>query len=157
MIKKDFIKYFPLIVSVKISAIIIIVNYFAFKSSLYWKIYWLDMAVHFLGGLALGFLFLYIITGLKEKGVFLLPKLITFLAILSFATLGGVLWEIFEYLLREFFYPVFTMKRNLIFGEVRYQDTISDLGFDLLGGFLAALLSTFYIRYNDYDAKDKNS
>ncbi len=62
----------------------------------------------------------------------------------------------FEYVIREFFSPLIDLRRNLVFGEIGYQDTISDLGFDFLGGLFAGLFSVLYIRYNESHARKRN-
>ena len=99
---------------------------------LYWKLWWFDMVLHFLGGLwiTLGGYYIFSLSGYfkkispDKKWVFVLPLLA-----LVFA---GSAWEIFEYLLGII--PI----KGYVF------DTCLDLAMDILGGGLAC----FFIAKN---------
>ncbi len=95
---------------------ILLVNYAAMKFHWYYSIAWFDMLMHFLGGLWLGFAFLW----LKGAGASYPKILLGVLAV-------GILWEVFELLIhQQFLQEPFDL-----------PDTFSDLFFDLLGGSVA--------------------
>lgn len=99
--------------------------------NLYYLFWWLDGALHFLGGfwIVLVFNFLMKHFGLNlTGGQARLAFLVIFLGLTAFA---GVLWEFFEFGLNRYIVHI---------GFITYEDTLSDLFFDLLGGALALLL-----------------
>jgi len=103
--------------------IIFLLNYLAMKFYWYYSIWYFDILMHFLGGIWLGFAFLYLFS--IEKITFNLILKILFVTLLI-----GIGWEIFEILID-----------NFITGKYfNYLDTISDLLFDLAG----SLFVVFY-------------
>ena len=99
---------------------IFIVNYIAKEFYWYSSIWWFDMLMHFLGGLWLGLVFIWLFFG-KEIN----SKL--FLKIILGVFLIGFFWEIFEIIVNNF-----TIKDSF-----NILDTISDLCFDVAGGIFA--------------------
>lgn len=102
-------------------------NLLALRYFLYWRTWWYDIPMHFLGGLICAAIVLWFVAyevppGLRSK--------VNRLALTVIATLIiGILWEIFEY------------KTGITKGEIGYwQDTIHDIGMDLAGGLAAYLL-----------------
>ncbi len=91
--------------------------------SLYWTHLWLDMPMHFFGGVcvALGY------SILPFFGIRFTPALENWRAYLSFVLFIGVCWEIFEYL-----NGISLVSES----EVLFVDTGIDLTLDLLGGYL---------------------
>jgi len=102
--------------------------------SWYWIVPWVDMPMHFAGGLWVALLFFY----LNEKYLKINGKTAVSLTTVSFGALIGVLWEFFEYIY-SFLFPssamfILNMPINL------YKDTLSDLFFDIVGAmFFCAL------------------
>ncbi|MBY0376433.1 hypothetical protein K2P96_00455 [Patescibacteria group bacterium] len=90
----------------------------------YYTVWWFDMLMHFLGGLWVGLFFSYVFFGTIDTKRFIF-KVIAYLFVV------GVLWEIFEF------------ATNNVIGHDPFNilDTVSDLFFDLAGGFFAL----FYI------------
>jgi hypothetical protein len=105
---------------------------------LYWNSFWFDGLAHFLGGFAMGLIFLWIwfASGIFERSV---PnKREAFLAAVLFALFIGVSWEFFE-----FVYGI----ANPVGGNYPI-DTFHDVCFDFIGGVIAGLLGrikSFYV------------
>ena len=98
---------------------------------LYWTTNWIDQSIHFLGGISVGFLFLwfFIFSGLfKSSNLNTKGARTSFLIYLSIVS---ILWEIYEYRIGLTHYSI-----PFIF------DTISDLSMDLFGGILVYLLAS---------------
>ncbi len=101
---------------------IFIVNFAAMKFYWYSAIWWLDMPVHFLGGvwLALAIIWLFPKEFLSSREIF---KIIIGVLLL------GILWELFEISVNE----------SLLNNPFNILDTLSDLSFDLAGGLAGVL------------------
>lgn len=94
---------------------------------LYYLIWWLDAAHHFLGGLWLILFFKFIFKRLgADHG---------FLKLLGMAAVVGILWEF-----AEFVWDRFIWQSGFTYLAGTYDDTLSDLFFDLLGGAVGFLL-----------------
>jgi hypothetical protein len=80
-------------------AILAVINYIAGAFYFYWTISWFDNVVHFLGGVCVGLISIWIfyVMGLLTKGRPSLKRAI--LTSLAFVLAVGVAWEIFEYLI----------------------------------------------------------
>lgn len=101
----------------------------AFWFKLYYLFLWLDMAQHFLGGIWIALIF-----NLCVKRFSLPFSLSVFLfaaTILGAVAFAGVLWEFFEFVLNRYIVNI---------GFLGYEDTLSDLFFDLLGGAVGFIL-----------------
>lgn len=94
---------------------------------LYWKYLWLDMPMHFLGGVcvALGFSILPFLR------INLPPRMRTLPAYLAFVLFVGILWETFEFANGI---SLVSEKEHLL------SDTLIDLILDLCGGYLGYLI-----------------
>lgn len=98
------------------------VNFLANKFFWYSSIWYLDMIMHFLGGLWVGLFAFYIFA---PENIF--PRLI--LKILLFVLFVGIGWEVYEILVDK------VVTQN----SFNILDTSSDLFFDLSGGLYAIL------------------
>lgn len=98
--------------------------------ALYWDVDWFDTMVHFVGGLSMGFLFLWIwyVSGFVSKSTPTKRKAIVSALIFTIAI--GLSWEIFEYV----FDIANPTKGNYI------GDTTLDLFADICGGLLAGFI-----------------
>ena len=126
--------------------IIAVANAFAEHFFLYWRLPWLDMVMHFLGGIWIGLTVLWIYylsdkfkdipeNRRKASYVYLLAGIVTLVI--------GIFWEIFEFNI-DFF---------ITFNEFNgFYDTISDILF-AVGG---AILSVRYFVYKEYYKKQEN-
>ena len=99
-----------------------VTSWLAVEYSLYWRIWWLDIPMHLLGGLWAGIFSVWLIARRDNH-----PSL---LWCLTFALFVGVAWEVFEYsegiaAAYHFSYPF---------------DTAKDLAMDLLGAIFGWIL-----------------
>jgi hypothetical protein len=103
-----------------------VANYFYF----YWIYWWFDNISHFLGGLAMGLFWFYVL-----RLFFRFGEEVSFMQVLKVVGLIvlviGIGWEIFEYI---------TGTANPSKGETYWQDTSYDLVDDMLGALVAALI-----------------
>src|SRR3989344_7365145 len=122
-------KYSILYTAFVLIALLAVVNFFALSFYLYWTIWWLDNAVHFLGGFSLGFFMLYIFS---ESGFFgnnLSFSKAIFLSFVAVMMAGGA-WEVFEY------------ANGLTDSVENYAlDVVHDLLFDALGAIFTLLIA----------------
>jgi len=95
-----------------LSALLALFHIHALETFLYWKNVWLDVPVHFLGGLTIG--------------VFLVGFLVRFRPVWyvlgAVGAIGG--WEVFEYL----------------FGVARESNYVFDMSLDVLMGVLGVMV-----------------
>ena len=110
--------------------VFILVSYgLALWFKLLYLFWWLDMAHHFLGGAWIALFFNWCAKRFSSQvsaGAFLFAT-----AVLGAVALAGVFWEFFEFILNRYVINI---------GFLGYEDTLSDLFFDLLGGALAFLV-----------------
>jgi hypothetical protein len=126
-----------LYLSLGLAILIAVIHNKAMELHLFWTYPWLDLFLHFLGGLWLSItsLWLFFFSGLfklkiNKKNIFL----VAFLSIL----IVGLSWEVFEIAI------------GLSFGEPNFiTDTISDIAMDFLGAFLAYKLFTYSFLKNE--------
>lgn len=112
--------------SVVISIILVFVlNALGMYSFWYSSISWYDMLVHFLGGVFIGFLLLYLFPQLRT-----LPTKRTIHLIILGVVIIGVGWELFEY-------AVWMLTHDT---PNAFSDAISDVICDTFGGALAVSL-----------------
>lgn len=114
--KKFLIRLVPLIF------FIFLLNYLAMKFYWYSSVWYLDMPMHFLGGVWLG-LAVILFFKIKEISFILILKII--LGVLFI----GILWEFFEVIVNDYTTQNYF---NLL-------DTLSDLSFDISGGMFAII------------------
>jgi len=120
--------------------IIFIGNNLAIVNTWYFKYKWLDLPIHFLGGLFVGLLALYlyfykdIMGAVKHNSAFA----IIVIGVLT-VSFTGILWEFFEYLLDY-------IRIAPIFFQFDSKDIMGDLLFDILGGAAAGLTYLFLWR-----------
>jgi uncharacterized membrane protein len=97
----------------------------AFAYYLYWRFPWYDILMHFLGGVVVGAVYLWVV---RYELPASLKKYETFAYVFLFALVIGILWEIFEYFVgidREFS------------RATRQFDTALDLVMDVSGATLS--------------------
>lgn len=117
-----------------IVAVMITIHFSAIELGLYSGKVWIDMPLHFLGGVLLGILWLYL-----SKKIFSSPPSypLTIFQTGSFALLGSFAWEALELAASKFF-PVFALQYK--FYSFTVSDVISDMALGLLGGIIVAIL-----------------
>ena len=101
---------------------IFLLNYLAMNFYWYSSIWYFDMLMHFLGGFWLGLTFIWFfkIEKISSKTIF---KIILEVLLIS------ILWEVFEVVL----------DKNITGNIFNVLDTVSDILFDIAGGFFAIL------------------
>ena len=115
--------------------LIVVAHGWALSSSAYFYVWWLDSVLHFSGGFWLAALAIFVLVSREKIYSSEHPFFLFFIA-MSFVALMGMLWEFSEYGLDLFFGRVgqtTALQQGL-------KDTMSDLFFDLAGGFLAHLI-----------------
>ncbi len=117
-------KPFSIIVLVLIY-LIFILDMIAGQYSLYWRFWWFDIVMHFLGGFFIALLSYYVFF-LSGYFIKISKKFSVFVVSLIFVLVIGVLWEVFEYVIK-----VSTAQSNYIL------DTNLDLLMDTLGWLVA--------------------
>lgn len=97
---------------------------------LYWKLWWFDMVLHFLGGLWIALVSYYILffSGYKRKFKKVKEKYSITILILVLVIGVGVLWEVFEYVM------------GAVPKTGHILDTCLDLLMDIIGGSVGYLL-----------------
>lgn len=93
---------------------------------LYWRIWWLDIPMHALGGLTVGLLGAWAIETLSRQG-WVFSRATAYCSLASFVLVVGCFWEFVEYLIGYTFNTI---------GSYRW-DTVKDVAVDLAGGSLA--------------------
>ncbi len=108
---------------------VFVLNLLATYLHLYWVFSWFDMLMHFLGGVAAGYL-VYIILYKKASSLQQDSPVLFIFLIVGGTLVIGFLWEILEVVLDTFF-------RSQLAPAL--SDSLSDLFFDALGGMVAGL------------------
>lgn len=98
-------------------------TWLAIAHSLYWRLWWLDIPMHVLGGVWAGLCGAWLVARRGHS--------FSIIGCVAFALAVGVAWEIFEYSVGLTDSPFMS-----------YQlDTAKDILMDCVGGFLAALIA----------------
>jgi len=116
--------------------LIFIAHSFALYFSLYWRYWWFDNVLHFLGGLWLASVAIWFIYFAGKIKAEFIPAFSAIIAIVSFAVFGGVLWEFYEFS----FDILFAKNGQMAFAQLGLADTMSDLFFDMIGGLTIAVV-----------------
>ncbi|MEK6760343.1 MAG: hypothetical protein AABX93_00280 [Nanoarchaeota archaeon] len=116
---------------------VILWNAIFVMTGLYDKFLWLDIPMHFIGGIAVAYSFLLTLDYLHREKYLKLNKLFLFIFSVSLASLFAVGWEFYEFLTQLF--------TGIIY-QPSIADTMKDLFLGLLGGASASLI--FILRRN---------
>src|SRR3989344_7735721 len=93
---------------------------------------WIDIPMHFLGGIAIAYTIILFLRYFSEEGfIGINRKFLHVLLIISLVALVAVLWEFYEFLMFYFFGIIMQPSLN---------DTIGDFLYGLLGGLVGALI-----------------
>ena len=115
-----------LLFSLLLSAAIAVANTYAIERFWYWEYPWVDLPMHFAGGVLIGILSLWaagrIGRNLRAGGLLWIVLAV------------GVAWEIFEY----------SVGAVVVIKDSYPLDTLSDLAMDVCGAFLPLFLSRFF-------------
>lgn len=113
---------FTLKVSIGLLAILFSAYFFVTFSSCCESWWWLDIALHFLGGFSTALFFIFVFQNTYKKT----SKLFFVFLILGGVVLLGVLWEFFEWFLDYF-------QILSVISQPSLNDTMADFAMDLLG------------------------
>lgn len=105
-------------------ALIFGTHFIALEGALYWKYVWMDVPLHFAGGLWLALASAWALLALKRP----LDERFIF----SFVILGSIAWEIFEALIGS------PREANFLF------DTVLDLTMDMAGAIAGFMLARLF-------------
>lgn len=135
MFKNKLILFFIVILLFLIASL----NWLAFSFYWYWRIWWFDLLMHFLGGVVVAALsyFFYLLLINKRLSFF---RLLT-LTVASALIVGG-LWEVFEFSIDAYWSAHVNIKSLQIL-QAGWWDTLLDLLFDFLGGITCGLVIYF--------------
>lgn len=115
-----------------------VLNIVAVELYLYWTVWWIDMVVHFFGGMWVALIstwFLSLFFSIKDWSL----KKILFVAICS-SIFVGILWELYE---------LYFGMTSLSDGIYYVTDTSSDLLMDTIGGIIGFInISKILEKYN---------
>lgn len=114
--------------------IILISHLIAVAYDLYIKVFWFDLILHFLGGVALGLSALRIFAKQLDQT----KPWFKFLIAVMFAVLGSFAWELFEFSALQLF-PNLAYKSYLYSPAV--GEALSDMLAGLMGGVAAGLIN----------------
>jgi hypothetical protein len=121
----------PLLIWILILSFVLALLHLTFtKLSIYWSVWWADNLVHFVGGIVVALIGFWILYFSQKK----IPasKTKSFVTIVAFVILIGILWEVFEY------------KAGIVQASIEtYKlDTLHDLFSDLCGGIVGWFVCT---------------
>ncbi|MCH7883074.1 hypothetical protein IIA95_01495 [Patescibacteria group bacterium] len=103
----------------------------------YYKIWWLDIALHFAGGFwIVAFVFWFLLYRATRLNV---PSWMLLVSFVSFSVLIGVFWEFFE-----FSFDYFARFYDVAPAQLGLSDTLSDLLFDFLGALIASIYFLYF-------------
>lgn len=108
-------------------AVIATLHFSALQFYLYWRLWWFDILTHFLLGLWIAMSFLWLFFQFGFVNIIKNSKNNNLKIALLSSFFIGIAWEIFEY----HFGISFVSAPNYL------TDTITDISFDLIGGFVA--------------------
>ena len=114
---------------VGLSVAVAIIHYFACEYSLYWAISWFDILMHFLGGLLMGFIALFVFFTSEKISFPKNNRVLIFSLTIGFVLIVGLIWELWE------LFVGFSDVLNDV------GDTILDLIMDTAGAIVAYLLT----------------
>lgn len=108
-------------------------NFLAFNYYWYWRIWWFDLLMHFLGGMAVAVLITSLYYLIVPRGRL---SQLRFLGLVILGTLVvGILWEVFEFGVDAYWSAHVNIKSLQIL-QAGSRDTLSDLLFDLFGALI---------------------
>ncbi|MEG0798928.1 MAG: hypothetical protein RR228_01475 [Bacilli bacterium] len=123
------------------------------KGFFYTYAYW-DEMLHFTSAIMLGILGFSILLSLDDRSTKIkFSPFVVALFALCFTMAAGVVWEIFEYTMDEFFLTnmqKFMLENGKQFiGHAAVADTMKDLIIDTIGGLIISVMGYFSIRNNN--------
>lgn len=107
---------------------------FAYVLNFYDIFLWIDIPVHFLGGLAVGHMFILFFNFFEKKNLIKIKsELIFFILLISLVCFMGVLWEFYEFLMINLF-------------GCKWQEEVANVLLDLFMGIFGGGVSFVLFR-----------
>ncbi len=126
---------------VLILALVLVLNFFAFQFFWYWKFWWFDLVMHFLGGLTVGYLVIFI-TQIYHREYFLNQFKsradILALVLISAFIVGGA-WELFEFSVDQH-QALPLLIKSIATLQMGLKDSLLDILLDLIGASVSAFI-----------------
>lgn len=146
LIKKIFRISFSRLVSIVYYIYMFFAGFLGVVLAFYVKIEWWDILIHFLMGLLISVLSIYILNlTIYKKDKSKHNLFFTFLFMISFAMLVGVLWEIIEFtgdaIFNAGYQRYVTYSGEILIGREAIIDTMTDLLMELLGSITGVLFT----------------
>ena len=119
--------------------VILIAHVFIAYFGLYTSISWIDIVMHFIGGVWVSLLFFSLLGHTVNESLYTdtIECLKIIILAVSFTVFVGVLWEFFEFTM--------TMITSMPFqGDI--VDTMGDLLMDIVGGIVGGIVSVYLTR-----------
>ncbi len=115
-----------------------VLNWFVSMMYLHWTIWWIDIILHFLGGLSVALFFLWFCATKFDLKNWSSRKIL--FAVLGCVILVGVLWELYE-----LYFGLTFLSDGLSY----FADTFSDLIMDVVGGLTGFLYIQLLLKNNE--------
>ena len=109
---------------------VLITHFFLLFFSIYWVFPWLDIPMHFIGGVSLSITYFLILQFSQKENYLRMNSFFKILFIFALVSLTAVFWELFEFSVE------FISGRNL---QGDLKDTMIDLFLGMLGGLFTAI------------------
>ena len=146
LVKKIFRITFSRVVSIVYYLYMFLAGFLGVVLSFYVKVEWWDILIHFLMGLAVSVLSIYVLNlTVYKKDTSKHNLFFTFLFMLSFTMLVGVLWEILEFtgdaIFNMGYQRYVTYDGEVLIGRAVLIDTMTDLLMELLGATIGIVFT----------------
>lgn len=124
-------KYFRLFAIFCFLVLIFLLGFVFRFLGLYRIFSWLDIVLHFIGGVSIAYFFIESLRVFNKK-IILRNRFFEIIIIVSLVSFAAVGFEFFEFFINFIFKPAISFQGTL-------EDTMSDLFFGIFGGFLMSL------------------
>lgn len=119
------------------TAVLVVLLAVGHITAIYFNLYegrvWIDMPLHFIAGIALGVIWIWILDYREARGVSYSDLLLLTMSLVGWVLLLSFSWELFEFAMREYFLKLAQAWKIY---PPNPKDTLSDMIFGLLGGLL---------------------
>lgn len=113
---------------------ILVFHSFALYYHWYWRVWWLDVPLHMLGGVWLTVFVFWFLRTYKKDLLYGINDFELLILVIGVIALVGVFWEFYEF----FEDLIFKSDSDWVLRlQVGYVDTLKDLADDILGGLIA--------------------
>ncbi|HEY4483649.1 MAG TPA: hypothetical protein VI752_00535 [Candidatus Paceibacterota bacterium] len=138
------------IITFIVGLVTVALSVMAYHNFWFWKLAYLDIAIHFLAGMTVAFLgLIFYFSVVTPRYLRLHFSFSSVLVTALVATLAvGLIWELFEFSMDEFWSAELSVKQLAIM-KFTANDSLSDLLFDGLGALLASLAFWFNWKQKD--------